>query len=304
MTTCPAHLRRLHRDSSVFFCVLVADIVALICTFAFRTAPKARDPRKLALTTSIDSMQHVRVSSYCVDRCNNIVVVDAARDRVNVFYAHSGDLILQVGVGAHRWPAACVMDRAGNFYVSETAKNCVSVFMRDGTFSHDVGSDGVLQPYGLDLSRDESVVYVASHHYSSVVECSTASGMHLLHIGRCLSRQYDAVTVLTDGALACAWTNCERPNARAGGVSIFESNGTRIGDIDCSSLAPPEQIVSDSNNNMYVQSRGTLVAFMPTTQQMVVLRVYARDGIALQRDGGLLVCTRRQDGPTLFSVYH
>jgi hypothetical protein len=258
-------------DTSLFFSVVSRDVITALSLFLIRRRGRIQKPAALKFTRRMQLDQTLRggVGSCCFDSNDNIVLPFVSSSEVHVYTA-LGKFVRKIGTAAqHSAPLACVSDSHDRVFVAEYRANCVQVFLGDGTLERTVGAGEIAGPTAVDLSLDESTLYVVSFIDSVVKLYRTDTGAFLYDIGAgCMNATPIGVAALSSGYVAVC---CNSP----GIVHIFAQSGAVIRSFGAGALLHPSQIVTDRDDNMYVAD----------THAHSIL-VYSSDGCIICRLGG------------------
>ena len=176
-------------------------------------------------------------SGLTIDRRGRLLVADTHFYRVLV-YSPEGELLFQIGDGVQGstpgrfgYPTDVVVDRAGNFYVSEYGENDrIQVFSPEGTWLRQWGGHGrepgeFLRPRAMAMDEDEQIFVADSCNHR--IQVFDTSGKVLKVWGTRgaapgqLSYPYDVAI----GADRCLYV-CEYGNHR---VQKFSKDGVPMG---------------------------------------------------------------------------
>jgi len=133
-------------------------------------------------------------SGLSVDRLNRVLVADTHFYRVLV-YSPAGEILMQLGDGIQGqekgrfgYPTDVVIDKAGNFYVSEYGENDrIQVFTPDGQWVRQWGGHGYapgefLRPRAMAMDEDEQIYVADSCNHR--IQVFNTLGKHIRSWGR------------------------------------------------------------------------------------------------------------------------
>jgi sugar lactone lactonase YvrE len=270
-------LHRLALDPTSLLSVFPLDVRTLLSEFfRLRRCGRVANPAALVLArTVLDWPQNLPVMLHF--DCDDHLLLPLPYDHEVRVYDQQGQFIRKVGAlySDHEHPDACVADSRGRVFVSEGGTRCVHVFNADGRFERAIGMGEAPSVDGLDLSGDESILYVASAHSSIVKSYCTDTGAFLRDIGAGHVKEPTGVAVLSTGHIAVS------SSVYDGKVHIFAADGAVVRSFGGGELMYPRQIAVDQGDNLYVVNANA--------NNIVV---FSADGRVIGRFG----CNRVTDG--------
>jgi hypothetical protein len=293
-TTSMQHIEALCRDSNAFFSVLPADIVQTLHAFLWRRRPNVGDPRRLQRVASVPAYFPYNALLLCTDALCNFVVFDYAIGGVSV-YNSTGAIVTVLGSkqGVNCVPDACVMGADGSFYATEKLLHCVRVFRSDGRAERDIGAGILLRPHGLDLSKDDALLYVAStgNGLVCVFDCATDTLVRTYYM-----EQPYGVAMLSDSRVAVSGV---KHAAHESYLCVLHLDGTLAWTIGSQDMhGALTRLAVDGADNLYGVCciTGTVWVYSVSGAALTCITndnaPYTHNSVAFRNDGSMAACHR------------
>jgi Ca2+-binding RTX toxin-like protein len=151
-----------------------------------------------------------QIADIAVDANDNIVVVDGANDRIQVF-DEGFELVMTFGTsgagpGQFGDAVSVAVDSAGRIIVGDREHDRVSIFLDDGTFLGSFGSTGVgaglmLCPGPIAATPDDDIVVADCESFAVQVFDSSGGHLHTIREGEVPDDDHDVIDGLVVNSL-------------------------------------------------------------------------------------------------------
>lgn len=196
------YLLLLWANTALLFSLLPRDVVHLLRNFV-QTRTRAAVAAELREREMFTMVLDFHVTLAAIDMQTNTFIFVATMLSKVLFYTDTGMLIKEFAAGQFNYPLSCVVDSIGRLYIADCYG--IKVFRpEDETLVCTMARGTPCRKRGLELSTDETVLYVHSEKIISAF--STETGAHIRKIDLVKYEPCGAVSLST-GELAVVSAN-------------------------------------------------------------------------------------------------